>query len=1338
LEFRILGPLEVADGDRQLEVRGHRQRALLALLLLNANQVVSSNRLIDELWGETPPESGATALQVRLSQLRKALQGGSTNGALVVTQSPGYVLRIDPERVDAHRFERLVTEARALAADRGPARAAAILREALGLWRGPALADLAHEPFARGEIARLEELRLVALEERLEADLALGHADVVAELEALVGAHPFRERLRAQLMLALYRSGRQADALAVYRDARHALVEELGIEPGQDLRQLEQAILQQDPALAPPGRRRERIDASLPPAPLQTAEERKVVTALFVDLVGSTELVAGDDPERARALLERYFDAIAAEIEEAGGTVEKFIGDAVAAVFGAPVAQEDHAERALHVALAIRRRVGELFGDRVHLRTGIATGEVVVGKPRETGSFVTGMAVNAAARLEQAAAPGEILVSERTVKAAGAAFEFEAPRSVVARGIEGGIPSRTLVRALTLARPRGFGGVAPVFVGRESELELLRATYHRVASGGRPSVVTVLGAAGVGKTRLVREFWDWLASQTPAPRRRVGRCLSYGKGITYRPLGDILREELGLLENDPPERVLERLGDRRILGLVRGLQVAPDLHPLAAREQLHEAWVELLEELAAERPLVILVEDLHWAEEPLLDLLERTVRDVRGPILLVVTARPELIEQRRSWGGQRDGGTIWLEPLGHDDVELLLEELVAELPAELRRLLIEQAEGNPFFLEELLSSLSDQGVLVRTAEGWSARESAVEIRVPDSVQSVLAARIDLLPPAEKAALQAAAVIGRVFWCGPVLELLGDDKPDFAVLDAHDFISCRPASSVGGERECMFKHALTRDVAYAGIPKARRARLHAAFAGWLERACEGRDESAPLLAHHYAEAVRPDDADLAWSDEPEELERLRAKAVRWLRRAGELAVGRYEIDEGIALFERALELESDEDVLCELWRSLGRAHALKYEGEPFWTAMQRAITLTSDGYTLGEVYADLAFETGIRAGMWRVRPEGDYVDGWIESALRFAAPDSRARAKALLALCHWNPAEAHAAAVEASAIAGRLGDPELRSWAWDARGITNFVAGEHDLGRAWEERRFELVDEIVDPEHRADIYYAPITGCVLFGYFREAQRLARRHDEISAILTPHHQMHGIAVLLELQELLGAWDKVSELQDDAVARIAANASTPCVRNARALLVCAAANAQRGHYAEARRLEEAAEDLDMQGFGHILDTPRIRLALARGDLERAERLVAEPMPTRGWHRGWLLLSTQATRLDALAVLGRRDEIEAWPHVRRGTYLEPFALRALGAVREDEGLLRRGLACFEALGLEWHAAETRALLRSASRATEQLLETQTSDRGVDELDGMKGRQRPALAAQV
>jgi len=266
--------------------------------------------------------------------------------------------------------------------------------------------------------------------------------------------------------------------------------------------------------------------------PAQPSEERKLATVLFADLVGSTELAGSQDPERTRALLNRFYDAMAAEIADAGGTVEKFVGDAVMAAFGAPAAQEDHAERALHAALSMQRRLEELFGDTLSLRIGVNTGDVVVGQPREGSSFVTGDAVNIAARLEQAAEPGEILVGERTAAAVRGAFELDEPATIAAKGKAGGVAGRRLVRALSLMRPRGVGGLRHAFVGRERELEALQRAYGRAVSERQPCLVTIMGDAGIGKTTLIREFWDWLGSQSPEPRRRTGRCFSYGQGIT--------------------------------------------------------------------------------------------------------------------------------------------------------------------------------------------------------------------------------------------------------------------------------------------------------------------------------------------------------------------------------------------------------------------------------------------------------------------------------------------------------------------------------------------------------------------------------------------------------------------------------------------------------------------------------------------------------------------------------------------------------------------------------------------------------------------------------------
>jgi class 3 adenylate cyclase len=622
--------------------------------------------------------------------------------------------------------------------------------------------------------------------------------------------------------------------------------------------------------------------------------ERKLATVLFADLTGSTALADEQDPERTRARLERFYDAMAGEIEAAGGTVEKFAGDAVMAAFGAPEALEDHAERALHTALAMQRRVEA----GLTLRIGVNTGEVVAGSAREGSSFVSGDAVNVAARLEQAAESGEILAGERTAAAAHGAFEFGPPRTIEAKGKPGGIRCRPVVRALSLMRTRGVGGLARAFVGRDDELARVQAAYRRSVERSRPVLVTVLGEAGLGKTRLMRELWERLAVEEPSPLCRTGRCLAYGEGITYWPLGEVLKEHVAILESDPPEEVRRRLGSREILGLTLGLDVAGELHPLAARDRLHAAWASFLSELASEQPLVVLIEDVHWAEPPLLDLLERAARDAAGPLLLLTTSRPDFA---RAWDPRIDSETIWLEPLPPQTAATLVDELLAsDLPPPVRDLIVERAEGNPFFVEEVLASLIDAGVLQRTNGTWHAGELPPGFAIPDSVQAVLAARIDLLGDAEKAALQAAAVIGRTFWTGPVYELVAELEPDLSVLESRDFIRRRPTSSLEGEVEYVFKHALTRDVAYNGLTKARRARLHADFAEWLERLGEGRDEHAPLLAHHYAEAVRPEDVDVAWPNGGAELDTLRAKAVSWLERAAEAAMSRYELTDAVAL------------------------------------------------------------------------------------------------------------------------------------------------------------------------------------------------------------------------------------------------------------------------------------------------------------------------------------------------------------------------------------------------------------------------------------------------------
>ena len=1023
--------------------------------------------------------------------------------------------------------------------------------------------------------------------------------------------------------------------------------------------------------------------------------QRKLATVLFADLVGSTALGASQDAERTRALLDRFYDAMAEEVARAGGTVEKFAGDAVMAAFGAPAAREDHVERALHAALAMQRRLVEL-GGQLSLRIGVNTGEVVVGPAREGSSFVTGDPVNVAARLEQIAEPGDVLVGERTAALAAGAFEFGPPVAVHAKGKAEPVPCRRLVRALSLMRPRGAPGLPSVFVGRERELATLQRAFERAPASRNPELVTIMGDAGVGKTRLVRELWRWLGQESPEALRRTGRCPAYGHGVTYAPIADMLKEQFGVLDSDSPGRILEALGDRAILGLALGLDVGGDLHPIVARDRLHDAWLGFVEELAAERPLALLVEDLHWAEEPLLDLLERTVLDVSGPVLLLGTARPELLERSPTWGrGRAASEWIWLEPLAADAAKQLAEELVGrDVPSAVRDVLA-QAEGNPFFLEELLATLIERGVLERT-NAWNVSALPAEAAIPDSVQALLAARVDLLPPQERAALQAAAVIGRSFWPSAVGELLGGIEPDFRLLEQRDFVRRRPGSSLAEEREFVFKHALTREVAYGSLTRRDRARLHAAFAHWLERR-GGRDEDAALLALHYAEAVRPEDADLAWADEPGRHAELQPTAVAWLRRAASLAAGRYEVEEALALLDSALALAADDRERVEILRELGRTHMLRYDPQSFRSEMERALELGPEPSVAADIYAELAYVALARPYMWREPPVTELGERWLTRALELAQPGTAARATALLAQALSDPDSAAEAAAEAYELGHALGEPKFVVYACEAQTLAATQRGRYEAACDWVDRAFAVVPDLSDPGYELHQYWNAGFVYARAGRLHEARRFAAVCEELASSLTAHDEVHAVGLLALLESLFGNWELLAGLASRAEAASAANEDFPCQFNWRTLVVCGLALAHAGEERDARRLEELGRSNAIVAGPPEREPALLRLALLRGDLESAEAIL-EGLPPVG--NPWSVDSA-AARLDALAALGdsQRAEREAAPFVEAQSYTRPFALRALGLMRGDDALVAEAAAGFEAMGLGWRAEETRAL---------------------------------------
>jgi DNA-binding SARP family transcriptional activator/tetratricopeptide (TPR) repeat protein len=917
MDFRILGPLEASRDGVPLASMGPKPRALLALLLVHANELVPQSSLVDGLWGERPPETAAKALQVYVSQLRRLL-----GHERVLTRPGGYQLVVSTGALDLLHFQRLVAEAR----ESVPVAAAPKLREALALWRGQALADVAEAPFAQMETGRLEELRLAAAEQLVDAELALGQdGTLVPELERSVARNPLRERPRAQLMLAFYRSGRQAEALECYQEGRRGLVDELGIEPGRQLRDLHQAILRQDAALdADPEveveeQPHEDVSKPLPPPTLVAREERKTVTAVCVALATLSERGEALDPEALRRVTSRAFGEVEAAVELHGGTVETVAVDAISAIFGVPVLHEDDALRAARGAAELRQRLASLAteiegeqGARLGFCVGLSTGEVVTGGDAASQMRATGVPLAVSSRLAQVGQPGEILVDESTVRLARDAMVVE-PVDV------GSGPAFRLVSVMADLPRQGSRLTSPM-VGRERERRRLLDAFEQAVGDRSCQLFTVLGAAGVGKSRLIREFLGSLAGRALVIR---GRCLPYGEGITFWPLLEAVREAAGLDDADSPEaartKLIEVIGDepgadvraQRVAEMI-GLADGPAEDGVAAVLSLFQA-------LARTHPLVVVFDDIHWGEATFLDLIEHVADWARGaPILLVCLARPELLDARSGWGGGKLNATsALLEALSDEECALLIENLVGqtELAEEVGDKIAAAAEGNPLFVEEMLSMLIDEGVLVGQNGRWIAVGDMPAIRVPPTIQALLAARLDRLDPDERAVIERAAVQGKVLYEEAVADS-ATKEPSVRVADSlgslvrKDLI--RPDRASLGGRTYRFRHLLIRDAAYESIPKKGRAETHEHFARWLERAAgERATEHEEIVGYHLEQAYRYT-AELGEVDEAASA--LARSAAERLGAAGRRAFARSDAPAALNLISRAVSLLPPEDPL----------------------------------------------------------------------------------------------------------------------------------------------------------------------------------------------------------------------------------------------------------------------------------------------------------------------------------------------------------------------------------------------------------------------------------------
>ena len=606
-------------------------------------------------------------------------------------------------------------------------------------------------------------------------------------------------------------------------------------------------------------------------------QERRVVTALFADLARSTSLGERLDPEVVRGMVGRFFELATREVEHRGGTVEKFSGDAVMAVFGLPLAHEDDPERAVRTAIAIRDGVAAIAADTqerhgvaLQARVGIESGEVVVGDPFSGATMATGDAMNMAARLEQQAEPGEIVIGAAAWEQVRDLVEAEPLGELALRGRSATVAGwRVTSISSEVGRPRGVPGLEAPLTGREEELNLLLDAARRARQEGKASLFTILGVPGVGKSRLVREATARLQQEGWSVVR--GRCLPYGDGITYWPLAEILRELAGIAPGMSPAAAHARLSalvpdpdvtDR--LALIIGASDPTNSARAAVAGDREIAWGfrRLVEHLTTGGPpLVLIFEDIHWAEPPLLDLIEYVVTWAReAPLLVICPSRPELLDTRPAWGaGRMEASRIQLEPLSEEESRSLLGALltVEDLPAALRQRVLDRAEGNPLFVEEVVRMLIEEGVVERRDGHWYAREEAANVRVPDSVEALIRARLDTLPTPDRAMLQAASVVGRIFQrsavaaisspaaAGPIERQLED-----AVL--RDLITEERAPD---EPTFRFRHILIRDVAYATLPKARRSELHTAVADWLRAWAGARmDEFVEIEAYHLEQSV----------------------------------------------------------------------------------------------------------------------------------------------------------------------------------------------------------------------------------------------------------------------------------------------------------------------------------------------------------------------------------------------------------------------------------------------------------------------------------------------------
>jgi len=1127
--IELCGRLRVRLQGRHVALPGRQGRAVLAYLTLNRRRAVARDELLELLWPADPPADPGETLSALLSRIRRALGPGVLEGKRQLSLAlPGDAWIDFEAALDASE------RAEAALAGDDPRAAIDAARTALEIAAGGFLAgdDL---PWVEERRRELEELRLRALEALATAGAALGGADLPAAERAareLVASAPFHESGHRLLMEALAAHGDVAEALRAYDELRLLLREELGTAPGPALQALHRRLLGSEVDAARPQPHADDAPGALAEPP---REERKLVTVLSVE-----PNPPGDpaDPEELRAVLTEVEDRLRAVVERFGGIAHS----SGVALFGAAAAHEDDAERAIGAAVAACER-GDVR------RAGVASGEAIVGGAEPSA---TGQVVARASELLASAPVGRVAVDEETARAARRSVQFAA---------EGG---RRLVHALR-ARARPPTTATPL-IGRSRELAALTQLHGSVIDRDSPLLVMLAGQAGIGKSRLAEEFAVRAEASGAAVYR--GRCLPYGERIAFWPLREILCDVAGISLDDAARTARLKL---RALAAPLGLdklttaalassagisldeRELESASPADVAEEIALAWPRFLSARARRGPVVLLIEDLHWADPALLATLERVIARSEGPLMLLTTARPEFAEANPGWSHRGGMSRIALEALSDAHSRELARELLPGATERLRERVAGLAEGNPFFTEEIARHV---GV------GGDAAAS-----LPHGLRALLAARIDALPPAEKTALQHAAVVGRRFWLS-ALEPNETGQPLSALLSSLEergLVIARPVSALPGESEFWFAHGLTREVAYRSIPRGARCRTHAAVGAWIERlAGDRREEFIYLLAYHYEAAASLRDAELAWRDDPETCERVRAAAVQALLEAGAAARRGLLSGDSIGLADRALALaRGDRERLAAL-ELRARAFHAAVRGDEALAAYLEAL--------------ELARALGDRRGAARVRAHAALLctrymgafsdDSWVPAA-RTLVDDGLAETGeeaenfergALLLARSWGRSRwrdvvqrdvpgARRDVERALEIAERIGSNYLAAHALE--GLTWLVLEEgYCEAEAMGDR---LVRAASSLSNRVEAHESLGVAAICFaraGRFDRARLAAAETTRQAVRLSPHRALHaGAAEALalaptgRLTELLEATGRVSELAEAEGQRICA---------------------------------------------------------------------------------------------------------------------------------------------------------------------------------------------------